>query len=108
MADPPEPAGPADPAVEPRPRRQWGRAIGFGLLAGTLTGFALIGLIAAPLYLWAQATEPGIGLQRPMVRNGLRTAPVVGLVAFAVTTVLSARWRLRNHAPGTGQNDRHG
>jgi hypothetical protein len=102
VADAPEPDGPADPPVQPRPSRPWGRAIGFGLLAGTLTGFALIGLVAAPLYLWAQATEPGIGLQRPMVRNGLRTAPVLGLVAFTVTTVLSARWRLRNHAAEDG------
>ncbi len=65
------------------------------LLAGALAGFALIGLIAAPLFLWAKATEPELGLQRPFVRDGLRAAPFLGLAAFALTAVLSARWRLR-------------
>ena len=84
--------GSADRALS---RRRWRQAIGFGLLAGALTGFALIGLIAAPLFLWAKATEPELGLQRPFVRNGLLAAPLLGLAAFAVTAVLSTRWRLR-------------
>lgn len=77
-----------------RPHSRWRRALGFGLLAGALTGFALVGLIAAPLFLWAMATEPETGLQRPGVRNGLRLAPVLGLLAFSVTAVACARWRL--------------
>jgi hypothetical protein len=84
--------------------RLWRQAIGFGLLAGTLTGFALIGLIAAPLFLWAKATEPELGLQRPFVRDWLRAAPFLGLAAFVLTAVLSARWRLRearNEGSGT-------
>ena len=78
-----------------RAGRRWRQAVGFGLIAGTLTGFALIGLIAAPLFLWAKATEPELGLQRPFVRDWLRAAPFLGLAAFALTAVLSARWRLR-------------
>lgn len=90
------PGGAPEPAAAAGRDRLWPRAVAFGLLAGALTGFALIGLMAAPLFLWAKATEPGIGLQRPLVRNGLRLAPVIGLLAFAVTTVLSTRWRLRH------------
>ena len=71
----------------------------FGLGTGLLVGFALVGLIAGPLFLWAKATEPGIGVQRPFVRTGLRAAPLAGLVAFALTAVASARWRLL-HPPG--------
>ncbi|MFP5376694.1 MAG: hypothetical protein ACLGIO_07945 [Acidimicrobiia bacterium] len=78
------------------PARPWRQAIGFGLLVGVLTGFAVLGLVAAPLFLWAQATEPGVGLQRPFVRNGLRAAPLVGLAAAVLTTVLTVRWRLRS------------
>ena len=70
----------------------------FGLATGLLVGFALVGLIAGPLFLWAKGTEPGIGLQRPFVRNGLRAAPLTGLAAFALTTALATRWRLR-HPP---------
>ena len=77
------------------PLRPWRRALGFGLVTGALVGFALVGLIAAPLFLWAQATEPGRGLQRPFVRNGLRAAPLLGLAAGLLTAVLSTRWRLR-------------
>lgn len=88
--------------------RPWWPAVGFGLLAGVLTGFALVGLIAAPLYLWAKATEPGLGLQRPFVRGGLRAAPLVGLAAFALTAALSTRWRLRDLARRSGQDDPHG
>jgi hypothetical protein len=77
-------------------RRSWWAPIGFGLLAGALVGFALVGLIAAPLFLWAAATEPGVGLQRPFVRHGLRSAPYVGLAGFALTTVLSTGWRRRH------------
>jgi hypothetical protein len=97
-----------DPMPPRTPTRAWRRALGFGLLAGALTGFALIGLISAPLFLWAKATEPGLGLQRPLVRDGLRLAPFLGLLAFAVTAVLSVRWRLREQDPGASQNDRHG
>jgi hypothetical protein len=77
----------------------WRAAVGFGLVAGLLVGFALVGLIAAPLFLWAAATEPGTGLQRPFVRHGLRSAPFVGLVGFAVTAVGAAAWRRRNSRP---------
>ena len=83
-------------------RRRWSQAVGFGLLAGALTGFALIALIAAPLFLWAMATEPGIGLQRPVVRSGLRLAPVLGLLAFSVTAILCARWRLSHEVAEAG------
>lgn len=76
--------------------REWGPAVAFGVGVGLLVGFALIGLIAGPLFLWAKATEPVSGLQRPFVRTGLRAAPLAGLVAFTVTAILSARWRLRN------------
>lgn len=103
LARPPE--GP-DRAEDAGP--SWWPAIGFGLLAGVLTGFALVGLVAAPLYLWAKATEPGIGLQRPFVRSGLRAAPLLGLAAFSVTAVLSTRWRRRDLARRTWQDDRHG
>jgi len=78
------------------PGRPWLPAVGFGLLAGVLAGFALVGLIAAPLFLWAAATEPGLGLQRPFVRHGLRTAPLVGVVGFAVTAVVATLWRVRS------------
>jgi hypothetical protein len=86
----------------PSASRPWSRALGFGLLAGTLTGFALIGLIAAPLFLWAMATEPGTGLQRPAVRSGLRWAPLLGLIAFSVTAVLCTRWRLTHETSEAG------
>lgn len=91
---------PTDAAAAPR--RPWSRALGFGLVAGALTGFALVGLIAAPLFLWAMATEPGTGLQRPVVRGGLRLAPVLGLLAFALTAAVCVRWRLRHEEPGAG------
>ena len=94
---PPTSSGPAEPRAAVR-GRSWARAIGFGLLAGMLVGFALVGMIAAPLYLWAKATEPEVGLQRPLVRSGLRLAPLLGLVAFLLTTVLSTRWRLGDQA----------
>ena len=90
----PDRAGSAPPAT-----RRWGPALALGVGTGLLVGFALIGLIAGPLFLWAKATEPGIGLQRPFVRSGLRAAPLAGLAAFALTAVLVARWRLR-HPPG--------
>ncbi len=93
----PTPSGMAPPEAA-RHGRPWAQAIGFGLLAGVLVGFALIGMIAAPLYLWAKATEPEVGLQRPLVRSGLRLAPLLGLLAFFLTTVLSARWRLGDAA----------
>ena len=86
----PNPTGPS------RAGGRWGPALAFGLIAGLLVGFALIGLIAGPLFLWAKATEPGIGLQRPFVRAGLRAAPPAGLAAFAITALLSVRWRLRH------------
>ena len=89
------------------PGRPWLRALGFGLIAGVLAGFALVGLIAAPLFLWAEATEPGLGLQRPLVRNGLRVAPLLGLVAFAMTAALATRWRHRAEDAGAvGDADR--
>lgn len=91
-----------DDSPPSRPHRDWRRALGFGLLAGALTGFALVGLIAAPLFLWAMATEPETGLQRPAVRNGLRMAPALGLLAFAVTAVLCARWRLLHQDVAAG------
>ena len=74
--------------------------MGFGLLAGALAGFSLVGLIAAPLFLWAAATEPGLGLQRPFVRSGLRAAPLLGLLAFSLTAAVATRWRLRDHSGG--------
>ena len=91
----------------PGARRRWREAVGFGLLTGMLAGFALVGLIAAPLFLWAQATEPELGLQRPFVRSGLRAAPFVGLAAFVLTTVLSARWRLRSSAGDDRREGEH-
>ena len=89
------------------PGRPWVRALGFGLISGVLAGFALVGLIAAPLFLWAEATEPGLGLQRPLVRNGLRVAPVLGLVTFAMTAAFATWWRYRTEDAGTvGDADR--
>ncbi|MEO5679307.1 MAG: hypothetical protein ABIS47_06535 [Acidimicrobiales bacterium] len=91
---------PGGEAADPdRGRRPWGAAVAFGLVAGLLVGLALVALIAAPLYLWAQATEPGLGLQRPLVRSGLRAAPLAGLVASGVTSLAAAGWRLRRN-PG--------
>ena len=81
-----------------RPRRVWGPAVAFGLATGLRVGFGLVGVIGRPLLLSAKGTEPGIGLQRPFVRNGLRAAPLTGLAAFALTTALATRWRLR-HPP---------
>lgn len=106
----PEPPGEPEPATATvaSARSTWWPAIGFGLLAGVLTGFALVGLVAAPLFLWAKATEPGLGLQRPLVRDGLRAAPLLGLAAFALTTVVATRWRLREQRRQAGQNDDHG
>ena len=90
--------GPPDPnpARASERRRPWGPAVAFGLATGLLVGFALVGLIAGPLFLWAKATEPDSGVQRPFVRNGLRAAPLAGLAGFVPTAVLSTRWRLRN------------
>ena len=51
--------------------------------------------------------EPGLGLQRPLVRNGLRAAPVLGLVTFAVTAAFATWWRYWAEDAGTvGDADR--
>lgn len=92
------PDDPTQPPAAGHGGRRWPRALAFGLAAGALTGFAVIGLVAAPLFLWAKATEPGIGLQRPLVRDGLRLAPALGLLVFAVTALFAARWRLSHEA----------
>ena len=84
------------------PVRPWRRAVGFGLVVGVLVGFALVGVIAAPLFLWAQATEPGIGLQRPFVRRGLRAVPLVGLAGAVLAAGLTTRWHLRPRPAGRG------
>ena len=89
---------PDGPGVAPPATRLWLPALAFGVGTGLLVGFAVVGIIAGPLFLWARATEPGVGLQRPFVRSGLRAAPVAGLVAFAVVAVAVGRWRLR-HPP---------
>ena len=90
--------GPEPPRVAPPARHGWLPALAFAVGTGLLVGFAVVGIIAGPLFLWARATEPGVGLQRPFVRSGLRAAPVAGLVAVAVVAVVVGRWRLR-HPP---------
>lgn len=90
---------PEVPGAAPPARRAWLPALAFAVGTGLLVGFAVIGIIAGPLFLWARATEPGVGLQRPFVRSGLRAAPLAGLVAFAVSAVVAGRWRLRHPPP---------
>ena len=68
-------------------------AVAVGVATAVVAFLAAVGVFALPLFGLAQALEPGSGVDRPFIRNGLLGvalpgAAVVGVVAGA----LAARW----------------
>ena len=82
--------------VMERARRPWPRCVGLGLLVGLGVAGLVLTLIVLPIYAFAQATEPGLGLGRPVLRNGILH---VGVPASIGSGLLSAafvtRWYRR-------------
>jgi hypothetical protein len=81
---------------DPSLSRSFGLAIAIGLAAALVTVVVAFSIFAIPFFALARATEPGHGLSRPFVRDGvfhiaLPAGAFVGLVAGAVV----GRWYRR-------------
>ena len=71
------------------------RNIGLVLGAAVL-GFGVgVALTAVPLFAFARFVEPGSGLDRPMIRSGLRLVIPVSVVVATVAAAVTGRWLAR-------------
>ena len=71
-------------------------AVGVGVAMTLVTVAVVFAVLAIPLFALARFAEPGQGLDRPFIRNGLlRFALPVGLVAGIVSGVAVGRWYRR-------------
>jgi hypothetical protein len=80
------------------------RPVLLALAVGVAVAMAAIGIaisiVAIPLFALARFAEPGSGLDRPVIRSGLRVAIPVGVVLGTATGLAVARWfRRGGHLP---------
>lgn len=77
-------------------RRPLARSIALGVVMGMLLGAAVLGAVALPLFFFAEAVEPGRGVDRPLVRNGLLGVAVpAGVLGAVVGGACVGRWYRR-------------
>lgn len=77
-----------------------------GAVVGVLLGAAVLGAVALPLFFFAEAVEPGRGVDRPLVRNGLLGVAVpAGVIGAVVGGALVGRWY---HRGGTWPREETG
>ena len=85
--------------VADRQRRSRWRSLILGLAVGVATTALGITVVALPLFLFAQSTEPARGVDRPFIRTGLVNVAVpAGLVLGVTVGALSGRWYRRGGA----------
>ena len=71
-------------------------AVGVGVAMTLVTVAVVFAVLAIPLFALARFAEPGQGLDRPFIRNGLlRVALPAGLVVGVVSGVAVGRWYRR-------------
>ena len=76
------------------------KAIGIAAAVGLAVGSAVVGvvyaIVAIPFYVLARVAEPGQGLDRPFIRDGIvHVALPAGLVLGLVAAVLVGVWYAR-------------
>lgn len=83
-------------------RRPVARSVAAGLVVGVLLGSAALAVVALPLLFFAQAVEPGQGLDRPLVRTGLLgvAVPAGGVVAVVGGVAVGTWYRRGGRLPG--------
>ena len=81
---------------EERSRRPVLLAVVVGLAVALAAIGVVFSIIAIPLFALARFTEPGHGLDEPLIRNGLvRVAIPAGAVLGTLTGLAVARWYRR-------------
>ena len=76
-------------------------AIAVGLAVGLAAVAIIVSIVAIPLFALARFADPGNGLDRPMIRDGLtHVALPAGAVLGTVSGLLVGRWYRRGgHLP---------
>ena len=82
-------AEPTDSAGEVR---SWRATLVAGIAGGLLAAALVVILIALPLFFLAAVTDKDDGLDRPIVRDGLRAAPFIAVAVVVPAGVLIGRW----------------
>ena len=82
-----------------------GRTVLTALAVGVAVGFAavaiIVSIVAIPLFALARFADPGSGLDRPLIRDGLtHVALPAGVVLGTVSGLVVGRWYRRGgHLP---------
>ena len=71
------------------------RNVGLVLGAAVLAFGVAVALTALPLFAFARFVEPGSGLDRPVIRSGLRLVIPVSVLAGVVAAGVTGRWLAR-------------
>jgi len=76
-------------------------ALAIGLGVGLAAVAIIVSIVAIPLFALARFADPGNGLDRPMIRDGLtHVALPAGVVLGTVSGLLVGRWYRRGgHLP---------
>lgn len=81
-----------EPVTEANVTRSWRAALVAGVTGGVVAAALVVIFIALPLFFLAAVTDQDDGLDRPLVRDGLRAAPFIAAAVSVPAGVLAGRW----------------